>query len=45
MANSKSQSEAFRIKQSWPNLNLSETKQSCLNLNLEERLLGLNGHG
>jgi len=37
--------EAAWIKWSWSNLNPRETKQSWPNLNLEERLLGLNDCG
>ena len=40
-----SRKEAAWIEQSSPNLNPSETKRSWLNLDLEERLLGLNGRG
>ena len=45
VAESESWREAVRIKWLWPNLNPSETKQLWTNLNLGERLLGLNSRG
>ena len=45
VAESESRRGAVRIKRFWLNLNPAKTNQLLPNLNLEKRLLGLNGRG